>query len=228
MSRHEPDVARHWARTFFGSPTNEVVVRGRFITFEGIDGSGKTTIARRVTAILRRSGHRVLLTREPTDSWLGKTVKRSYDDDVGPLAETFLFLADRAHHTADIRKWLEDGAIVVADRYQDSTFAYQGARLEGVVPDPFRWLRAVSAPAIVAPDLTILLDIPPALGLRRIASRRRKVRFETKAFLARVVANYNRLARSRRFVRIDGSRSVEDVTREAVTLISRRLGLRLR
>ncbi|MEK6810696.1 MAG: dTMP kinase, partial [Candidatus Thermoplasmatota archaeon] len=62
-------------------------MRGRFITFEGIDGSGKTTIARRVVEALRQSGYRVVLTTEPTDSWLGRAVKKSYDDDVGPFLE---------------------------------------------------------------------------------------------------------------------------------------------
>ena len=200
-------------------------MRGRFITFEGIDGSGKTTIARRVVEALRQSGYRSVLTTEPTDSWLGRAVKKSYDDDVGPLAETFLFLADRARHTTDIRKWLEAGAIVVSDRYADSMYAYQGARLEALLSDPMRWLQHVSAPAIVEPDLTILLDISPALGLRRIAGRRRKVRFETRRFLERVAANYRRLAKARRFVSIDGSGSADDVTGRALAAISRRLGL---
>ncbi len=203
-------------------------MRGRFITLEGIDGSGKTTIARRVVEALRRSGHRVVSTTEPTDSWLGRAVKRSYDDDVGPLAETFLFLADRARHTADIREWLDAGAIVVSDRYADSTYAYQGARLEGVVPDPMRWLQQVSAPAIAEPDLTILLDVSPALGLRRIAPRRRKVRFETQRFLERVAANYRRLAKARRFASIDGSGTADEVTARALAVISRRLDLRIR
>jgi len=91
-------------------------------------------------------------------------VRKSYDDDVGPLAETFLFLADRARHTEEIRTWLKDGTIVISDRYADSTYAYQGARLEGVVKDPIRWLQRVSSPAIQEPDLTILLEVPPREG----------------------------------------------------------------
>lgn len=199
---------------------------GRFITFEGIDGSGKTTISRRVVAALRRAGYRVVLTTEPTDSWLGRAVKRSYDDDVGPLAETFLFLADRARHTEDLRRWLETNDFVVSDRYADSTYAYQGARLRGVVPDPVRWLQAVSAPAIIEPDLTVFLDLPPRLGLRRIASRRRRVRFETAGFLERVAANYRRLATARRFVVIEASGPIGSVTGEVLATISRRLHLR--
>ncbi len=199
-------------------------MRGRFITFEGIDGSGKTTIAHRVAAELRRKGLKVVLTTEPTRSWLGDAVKRSYDDDVGPVAETFLFLADRARHTEDIRAWLKAGTTVISDRYADSTYAYQGARLEGVVKDPMRWLRSVSAPAIIEPDLTILLEISPAKGLRRISGRAKKVRFETLRFLTKVARNYDRLARTRRWVRIDATMPAEDVTREALAVIERRTG----
>ena len=199
-------------------------MRGRFITFEGIDGSGKTTIAHRVAAELRRKGLKVVLTTEPTRSWLGDAVKRSYDDDVGPVAETFLFLADRARHTEDIRAWLKAGKTVISDRYADSTYAYQGARLEGVVGNPLGWLRSVSAPAIIEPDLTILLEISPAKGLRRISGRAKKVRFETLRFLTKVARNYDRLARTRRWVRIDATMPANDVTREALAVIERRIG----
>ncbi len=203
-------------------------MRGRFITLEGIDGAGKTTIAHRVEAQLKRMGHRVVLTTEPTRTWLGDAVKKSDDDDVGPLAETFLFLADRARHTEQIREWLAEGAVVVTDRYADSTYAYQGARLKGTVKDPIRWLQAVSAPAVLEPDLTILLEISPRLGLRRIAGRKRKVRFEKQRFLTEVAKNYARLAKARRFVTIDGSRSASEVTRDVMSAIRRRLGPRPR
>jgi dTMP kinase len=200
-------------------------LRGRFITFEGIDGSGKTTIAHRVGAELRKRGAKVVLTTEPTRTWLGDAVKRSYDDDVGPLAETFLFLADRARHTEEVREWLKAGAIVISDRYADSTYAYQGARLKGIVTDPLRWLRAVSAPAIVEPDLTFLLEISPAKGLRRIAGRTRRIRFETLPFLTKVAKNYGRLARSRRWVRIDASKPADEVTRAVLAVIERKFGV---
>ena len=201
-------------------------MRDRFITFEGIDGSGKTTIVHRIEPELRKRGYKVVLTSEPTRTWLGDAVRKSYDDDVGPLAETFLFLADRARHTEEIRTWLKDGTIVLSDRYADSTYAYQGARLEGVVKDPIHWLERVSAPAILEPDLTILLEVPPRLGLRRIAGRKKKVRFEKEAFLTRVAKNYDRLARSPRFARVDGSRPAAEVARDALGVIGRRLGLR--
>jgi len=94
------------------------------------------------------------------------------------------------------------------------------------VDDPIRWLRSVSAPVVLQPDLTILLDIPPRLGLRRIAGRKRKIRFERKAFLTSVAENYLQLARSRRFARIDGSLSADAVAREAMRIIDRRFRAR--
>jgi len=201
-------------------------MRGRFVTFEGIDGSGKTTVVHRIEPELRRRGVKVTLTSEPTRTWLGDAVRKSYQDDVGPLAETFLFLADRAAHTDQIRGWLRTGAIVLSDRYADSTYAYQGARLMGVVKDPIRWLQRVSAPVVLEPDLTILLEVPARLGLRRIADRKRKVRFEKEGFLTKVAKNYDRLARSPRFVRIDAARPAADVARNAIAVMDRRLGLK--
>src|SRR3972149_5320326 len=79
-------------------------------------GRGKTTIAHRVESELRKKGHRVVLTTEPTRTWRGDAVKKSYDDDVGPLAETFLFLAARAPHTVQIQEWLPQGAAAGSGR----------------------------------------------------------------------------------------------------------------
>ena len=80
-----------------------------FVTFEGIDGSGKTTVSRLVKERLRSQGHSVFLTSEPTRGWLGETVRRGIEKGVSPLTETFLFLADRAAHIQEIRSHLEAG-----------------------------------------------------------------------------------------------------------------------
>ena len=194
-----------------------------FVTFEGIDGSGKTTVSRLVAESLRAQGHRVHLTTEPTKSWLGDAVRRAYDDDVGAIAESFLFLADRAAHLTDIRAHLKKRELVLCDRYADSTYAYQGARLEGLMNDPIRFLQRASEPWALRPDMTILLRIPAELARKRIEGRPRLIRFEDLAFLKKVAANYDRLARSRRFVVIDGARSPEAVTLDAISAIERRL-----
>lgn len=192
------------------------------MAFEGIDGSGKTTVSRRVSEFLRERGEKVEWTSEPTRHWLGEAVRRSYRDDVGPLAEAFLFLADRAVHLAEIRRLVQAGCLVVCDRYAASTYAYQGARLEGVVPRPPEFLRAVTEPWYLAPDLTILLRVPVDVGLARIASRPDRVRFEDKAFLSKVAANYERLASSGRFVVLDSTRPVEEVVAEAISVLEAR------
>ena len=199
-------------------------MRPALVTFEGIDGSGKTTIARRVYRELRRRGVRAVLTSEPTRSWLGTAVRRSYRDDVGPFAESLLFLADRARHTEEIRRWLRSGKVVLCDRYADSTYAYQGARLAGSMKDPIRWLRSVSAPFVVQPDVTILLRVTPEQGLRRIARRASRIRFERRAFLSKVARNYERLARDPRFAVVDGSGPTGEVTAAVLAILDSRLG----
>lgn len=194
-----------------------------FVTFEGIDGSGKTTVSRLVAEILRKRGETVFLTGEPTKTWLGDVVRRAIDDDVGPVAESFLFLADRAVHIREIEAHLAKGEIVVCDRYADSTFAYQGARLAGVPRDPIRRLQRISSGWLLLPDLTILLRVPPDLGMKRIEGRPNRVRFEDLSLLRRVAANYDRLARSRRFVVLDGTRSADVVADAAVAVMEKRL-----
>ena len=128
-----------------------------FVTFEGIDGAGKTTVSRLVMESLRAKGHAVFLTSEPTKTWLGDAVRRAYDVDVGAITESFLFLADRAAHVDEIRSHLEKGELVLCDRYADSTYAYQGVRLQGIVADPIRFLQRASEGWTLEPDLTILL-----------------------------------------------------------------------
>ncbi|MGQ0798439.1 MAG: dTMP kinase [Methanobacteriota archaeon] len=198
-------------------------MRAGLVTFEGIDGSGKTTVSRLVAERLVKRGERVFLTSEPTTTWLGDAVRRSYDEEVGAVAESFLFLADRARHVDEIRRHVEAGEIVVCDRFADSTYAYQGARLEGLVDDPIAFLRRATEPWLPTPDLTILLRVSPELGMRRLADRPDRMRFEDAGFLKRVAANYERIAKGRRFVVLDGARSADGVAADAVAAIEKRL-----
>lgn len=199
-------------------------VRAGLVTFEGIDGSGKSTVSRRVADRLRERGTQVFLTGEPTHGWLGDAVRRSYKDDVGPVAEAFLFLADRAVHQEEIRSHIAAGEVVVSDRYADSTYAYQGARLAGTLDRPMEFLQRVSKPWLRVPDLTLLLRVSADAGLARIANRVVKVRFEDLSFLKKVAANYDRLATSSRFVTLDATRAVDAVVDDALTAIEKRLG----
>ena len=194
-----------------------------FVTFEGIDGSGKTTVSRLVAEKLRSRGHSIFLTGEPTTDWLGDAVRRGVEENVSPVTEAFLFLADRAAHIPEIRSHMGRGELVLCDRYADSTYAYQGARLAGVLRDPLRFLQRASEPWVLPPDVTILLRIPAELGLERIKDRTNTVRFEDPHLLRQVAANYDRLAKSRRFVVVDATRSSEVVTADAISAIEKRL-----
>ncbi|TLZ50222.1 MAG: dTMP kinase [Methanobacteriota archaeon] len=184
---------------------------GLFATIEGIDGSGKTTVAAKVADSLHRAGIAVAQTTEPTHTWRGEAVKWAIDRDVDGVSEAFLFLADRKAHGAEIRVWLDAGKLVLSDRYADSTYAYQGARLAGRIPDPVAWLRDLSLPFVVPPDVTYFLAVPPHVAIARLASRSKTIRFEEPAFLAAVDANYRKLANNPRFVTVDATRTAETV-----------------
>ncbi|MFB6163830.1 MAG: dTMP kinase [Haloarculaceae archaeon] len=189
------------------------------ITLEGLDGSGKTTLWERL-----RGAVDATFTREPTDSWYGDAVARSIrDPDADPLAELFLYTADHADHLARvIRPALAAGDVVVSDRYSDSRYAYQGASLEGVVDDPLAYVRSIHEPFTRPPDLTLYLDVPPAVGAERAGATNK---FEQAAYLEAVSDNYERLiaADPERFVRIDATRDPDAVLAAARAAIDERL-----
>jgi len=195
---------------------------GKFITFEGIDGCGKTSVARAIHDTLKGEANNVVLTQEPTKSWLGDAVKRSISEDHPALTEAFLFMADRASHSKEISTSLEDGKIVLCDRYADSTICYQAASLvlEGLDGDPFEWLKDISDIYVLKPDLTILLDLEPEVALERIQSREKITKFEESGFLMRVRENFLRLAEIEDRVEvIDASLPLKAVAEEARTRI---------
>ena len=203
-------------------------MKGKFITFEGIDGSGKTTIAKEVFTRLKNSGWNVILTLEPTSTWLGDAVKRSYDEEVSPFTELFLFLGDRATHTQQIKKWLKEGKTVLCDRYCDSTYAYQGAALEEKLKefriDVIEWMKYISKPFIMKPDLTILLVIESKIALQRLSNRKKRTKFENMGFLKKVEKNYLKLAKEERFVKIDARKSIKEIVDEVMDYIEELIG----
>jgi dTMP kinase len=160
---------------------------GVFVAFEGGDGTGKTTQARALAASLSDRGYHTLLTFEPGDSSVGKELRRIVlDPATGELShrtEVLLYAADKAEHVDTVvLPALERGAVVITDRYVDSTLAYQGAgRALGVVDVEAvaRW-----ATRDLRPDLTVVLDLDPAHGLSRFRERDR-IEGETPAFFAR-------------------------------------------
>ena len=189
------------------------------VTLEGIDGSGKTTVAE---ALRESLPGETVFTREPTDSWYGEAVERSLGDaDADPLAELFLYTADHADHLSRVvEPALADGALVVSDRYVDSRYAYQAATLDGVVRRPLEYVMGIHEPFTRTPDATLYLDVPPETGAERAGAADK---FETAGYLAAVRANYERLieAEPERFVRIDATRSPEAVVEAAETALER-------
>jgi dTMP kinase len=160
------------------------------ITLEGVEGSGKSTQIRRLERWLKREGYRPETTSEPDGTPLGAALRRLFEREPRPLAEMFLFMAARNQHVVDkIRPWLRAGRVVLCDRYTDATIAYQGYG-RGVDPDLIREMN-VQATGGVLPDLTLLFDLDPAIGFRRIAGRRLD-RFEREklAFHRRVRRGY--------------------------------------
>ncbi|MEJ5330677.1 MAG: dTMP kinase [Desulfobaccales bacterium] len=166
--------------------------RGFFIVLEGIDGSGKTTQAWLLAEALRLKGYEVVLTREPSDGPLGRWLRRylaASPRRLSPELELAWFLADRCEHVANlIRPALEQGKIVISDRYYYSSAAYQGAR--GLDPEAIIVLNEAFAPR---PDLVFLLELPVAEALRR-RQQSAGVRqlSEAREYLERVQACYER------------------------------------
>ncbi|HSV42731.1 MAG TPA: dTMP kinase, partial [Methanomassiliicoccales archaeon] len=164
--------------------------KGAFIVFEGIDGSGKSTMSRMIHDALVAEGRECLLTAEPSDSWLGHAVRRANQDGTDDLAEALLFMADRAEHTRTIRGWVGQGKIVVCDRYYASTLAYQTALLKDRLQDPMGWLWNINEPIIMRPDITLFFHVSPELAMERLGSRDERTKFERLEFLRQVGQNY--------------------------------------
>lgn len=184
-------------------------MRGRFITFEGIDGAGKTTQIDRLEHFLRSNAIEVVRTREPGGTPLGEKIRGLLlGDDMGVTAETLLFFAGRAEHVERvIRPALERGAWVLSDRFADATYAYQAGG-KGVPGERVEALEAWTLKGF-APDRTILFDLPPAVAEGRRAGREASDRFEreNRDFFDRVRDAYLERAKNdpERFVVVDAS-----------------------
>lgn len=192
-----------------------------FVTFEGPEGAGKSTAIEAVRRLLEAEGCRVFATREPGAGEFGAAVRQILLGglDVVPRAELFLFLADRAQHVAaEIRPALLAGNIVLCDRYGDSTVVYQGYA-RGLDIALLRQLNDLATGSLV-PDLTILIDVEPEIGLRRIQHKDR-LDSEPLEFHRKVRLGFLEEARlfTDRFRVLDGTKPPDVIGREAAHLI---------
>ncbi len=201
-----------------------------FITFEGIEGSGKSTQLEMLASFLEERGETTLRTREPGGCQLGRKLRAMLLDgrqtQLAPKAELYLFLADRVQHLADvILPALEAGHTVLCDRYADSTIAYQ-AYGRNMDLDLVRSLNTLACGA-VEPDLTFLLDLPVETGITRAGARNRQEgtvvsegRFDAESFdfHRRVREGYLEIARENpgRIKIVDAGRSTQEVLADCV------------
>ncbi|WP_319773736.1 dTMP kinase [Breoghania sp.] len=211
-------------------------MRGQFITFEGGEGAGKSTQIKRLADYLRQCGVKVVTTREPGGSTGAEAVRHvllsGAAEALGPEAEAILFAAARADHVAQtIEPALAEGTWVLCDRFIDSTRVYQGE--SGVEPAMLEKLEDVAVGRVI-PDLTIIVDVPPKLGLARIAGRdeasggAEKDRFEREALEVHTSRRKRFLdiaeREPERCVVIDGSRRQDLVATDIVETVEGRLG----
>jgi dTMP kinase len=191
------------------------VSRGRFITFEGIDGAGKSSHIEPLAAWLRERGHAVLVTREPGGTPLAESVRELVlHQPMDALTESLLVFAARRDHLAQsIEPALAAGTTVLCDRFTDATFAYQGSG-RGFDWQTLSQLEAMVHPGL-QPDLTLWFDLPAAVAAQRRAAVRAADRFEAEstAFFERVQAGYaaRMAAQPARFSRIDALPSQDQV-----------------
>lgn len=198
-------------------------MRGKLITLEGIDGSGKSTVAEKLQKNPEIKAFKPVFTREPTRGTLtGDAVEKAIQSDTDQFAELFLFTADHAEHLAKlIKPALENGKIVISDRYSDSRYAYQGITLKTRLENPLEWVKDLHRSWTIVPDLTFLFDIRPEISIERCGKRGEQSKFEKLEFLQGVRAIFLELAADdpERFVVIDASRSPEYIEKEVVKKI---------
>lgn len=182
------------------------------ITFEGIDGSGKSTQKRLLKKYLESLGKRVILTEEPTNNPIGREVKKLLKKDTYTWIEAILFAADRALHYEETMKNNEH-RIIICDRYKHSTYAYQSAM--GLDK---KWLECLNS-KVPEPDLTIYLDVTPETAIKRIHNRGVKtVKYEELELLKKVRKNYLSY-KSKTFKIINSEKSITEVAKEIQKII---------
>ena len=193
----------------------EIELRGKFIVFEGLDFTGKSTQVNLLADRLKQAGYPVTVTREPGGTPLGEQVRQvllaNQNTELLPLSELLLFITCRAQLTAEvIAPALREQRVVVSSRYRLSSLAYQGYG-RGIDLDLVQRLNEAATGGL-KPDFTFLIDLPEEIALARKQEERDRIEVEDLAFYRRVREGYLELARKdRRIRRIDGTLSVEEI-----------------
>lgn len=196
--------------------------KGKFIVFEGLDGSGSTTQSHRLVSFLKSQKKRVHETKEPTSYLMGGLIRSwlASDWSSSPICLQLLFTADRAHHLEkEIIPLLKKGVHVVSDRYFLSTLAFGATE----IPDK-QWLKDINRNFLL-PDITFLSKVRPQVCLERIAAERHHFElFEREQALQKVARNYEEFAKDfANIVIIDGEKSEDEVFKDIETAIKRRI-----
>jgi len=216
-------------------------MNGKFITIEGIEGSGKSTVAEELSKTLKDSGYGVILTREPGGTRVSERIRELLLNpeykELAPLSELFLYLSARAQLVTEvIGPSLKRGMIVVCDRFMDASVAYQGwAR--GLGEELVEELNSIAVSGVV-PDMTFLLDLPVIEGFKRGplrresggVSKRDRLELEKREFHERVREGYLRIARrhTSRVVVVDATMKLEEVMSVVYDTLAEKLGVKIR
>ncbi len=198
-------------------------MKGKFIVFEGIDGAGLTTQASLLDKYLKSKKYEVILTKEPTNNLIGGLIRAALRKEWITSNRTLqlLFSADRAHHLEkEIIPALEDGKIVILDRYFISTIAYGMIELEK------NWLKALNS-QFYLPDIVFIIDVPVEVSIERIKKSRFGFEFfEEEEKLEKIRNNFLELSKEYEncFV-INGNRSIEEINQEIIKIVEEKLNL---
>ena len=198
---------------------------GLFITFEGIDGCGKTTQINLLKNYLENNGYKVILTREPGAKGLGEKLREillNYDGEVSSNCESFLFLADRAQHIDTIIKpAIQNGVVVLCDRHTDSTVAYQGYG-RSLDLDQIKHLNNIATSGI-KPDITFILDIDIETSLTRIGKGRDRMENSGQKFFERVRNGYIEISKQEpeRVKLLNGKDTIDNLNKQIIDSVQK-------
>jgi dTMP kinase len=204
-------------------------MKGLFITFEGIEGCGKSTQAKLLKEYLEEKGWSVFLTREPGGPKISEAIRKlllsTENKEMLPETEVLLYMASRSQHTGEwIIPALQKGKMVISDRYYDSTLAYQGAarRIDIKLIDTITKFATFG----IKPDITFLVDLPAEIGLSRISKQDAdRLEMESIEFHKKVRKGFIEIAKreKKRYIIVDGTKSVEEIHNEIMKIMEDKL-----